>query len=142
MTFSEFQKDCLRTANPALSNDDKILNAALGIGGESGEILDLVKKFRYQGHRLNIVKVIEEVGDTLYYLASLCDALGMQLGMCANYNTSKLKIRYPDGFTVKDSVERRDKDLASTEISASSSKISAESKVATSPKKGLPWENR
>ncbi len=129
MTFSEFQKGCLRTANPALSNDDKILNAALGIGGESGEILDLVKKFRYQGHKLDYVKVVEEVGDTLYYLATLCDALGIQLGLCAAHNTAKLKIRYPDGFTVKDSVERRDKDLASTEISAS-------------PKKGLPWENR
>lgn len=102
MDFNEYQKETRRTA----SHDTTLEVTALGVAGEAGEIADLVKKYLGHGHPLDAAKLIAEGGDVLWYLARLCDYLGVALEDMAKYNVEKLRQRYPDGFTVEASLNR------------------------------------
>lgn len=56
MTINEYQTAALRTAQTdKLAASDLLLNSALGLCGESGEVADIVKKFRFQGHDLDLI---------------------------------------------------------------------------------------
>jgi NTP pyrophosphatase (non-canonical NTP hydrolase) len=89
-------------------NLDRLLCATLGLVGEAGELANKVKKWTYHGHPSSIMgdRIREEIGDCLWYLAELCSALQWPMGKIAEENLSKLAGRYPDGFTVEDSVNR------------------------------------
>ena len=79
--LSFYQKECTRTlrddislirAEPCIQRDT-LLNMALGLTGESGEIVDQIKKFAYQGHTLDKKEMTEELGDVLWYLNNICN---------------------------------------------------------------------
>jgi NTP pyrophosphatase (non-canonical NTP hydrolase) len=105
MTINEYQKLALRTSNME-TKEDLILNGALGLAGETGEVVDLIKKHYFQGHELDISKLIIELGDVCWYIATLAHGLGVDLETIMIYNIEKLKKRYPDGFTVENSIYR------------------------------------
>ena len=65
MTIKEYQRKAMRTATPKCYNT---ANAALGLTGEAGEVADEVKKCMYQGHPWQPSKIIEELGDVLWYV--------------------------------------------------------------------------
>ena len=52
MTANEYQKRALSTLNPALEKGDVLINGVMGLCGEAGEAIDLVKKHLHQGHPL------------------------------------------------------------------------------------------
>lgn len=81
--------------------------AALGLPGEAGEVADYLKKVHFHEHTLNEEKLKEEMGDTLFYLAMLCEAYGFTLREVAEANLRKLEARYPDGFSFEASRERK-----------------------------------
>ena len=105
MEFSEYQGKALRTAS-GLNQMQKIYNGVLGLNGESGECADLLKKHLFQGHPLDITKLIEEVGDVLWYCSLLADGLNVELGWIADMNIVKLNKRYPEGFDPEKSMNR------------------------------------
>lgn len=98
MLINEYQDRSTRTLNRALSDDEQLLNHVIGLVGEAGEVLDLLKKYRFQGHDLNKKKMIEELGDVFYYLAGIATSLNVDLERVAQNNIDKLLKRYPDGF--------------------------------------------
>ena len=107
MTINEYQKEALRTANGTSGEfPPLILNGVLGLGGESGECLDIVKKCLFQGHGLDKEHLAEELGDVAWYLAISAHALGMDLESILQGNVDKLRKRYPAGFDVERSVHR------------------------------------
>ena len=53
MTGNEYQKLAMTTLNPALSKEDTLVNGVMGLCGESGEVIDIVKKHLHQGHPLD-----------------------------------------------------------------------------------------
>ena len=106
MTFYEYQFEAMRTKNPDISSWSMPLEACLGLAGELGEVIDLVKKAYFQGHDLDREKTKEELGDALWYFAELATALNMDMDDIADLNIEKLKKRYPNGFTVERSIER------------------------------------
>ena len=108
MHFNEYQKLAMRTKAHYDSAVDQINCAALGIAGEAGEIAEIIKKHKYQGHPLDEAEVIEEAGDILWYVALLCDALGVTVGGAAYLNVLKLRERYPDGFEEERSINREE----------------------------------
>lgn len=94
------------TANEKLSFQTNLAVLALGVAGEAGEVADHIKKHLGHDHELDRDKVIKELGDVLWYVATLSNALGVTLQQVAQRNIDKLKARYPDGFSVQRSKER------------------------------------
>ncbi len=78
MEANEYQEAALRTASSA-KPEDLILNGALGLAGESGEVADFVKKHLFQGHELNKEKLADELGDVCWYVAIMAKGLGYPL---------------------------------------------------------------
>lgn len=110
MTINEYQRLAMTTLNPTLSKKDVLINGVMGLCGESGEAIDLVKKHLAQGHELDREKLIKELGDVAWYLAETAYALDCDLETVLQGNINKLKARYPDGFQIRDSIERKEED--------------------------------
>lgn len=106
MTINEYQTLAMRTLNPALSEKDVLINGVMGLCGESGEAIDLVKKHLSQGHPLDREKLAKELGDVAWYLAETAYAIGYDLETVLQGNIEKLKSRYPEGFDSARSIRR------------------------------------
>ncbi len=106
MTINEYQKLAMTTLNPALSEKDVLINGVMGLCGESGEAIDIVKKWLAQGHALDKEKLAKELGDICWYLAETAHALGYDLEEIMAANIEKLKKRYPEGFDAEKSIHR------------------------------------
>lgn len=87
----------------------KILHAAMGISGESGELMDAVKKHVLYNKPLDVENVKEELGDLLWYISLAIHQIGSSFEEIMQMNFNKLEKRYPSGFTEKLAQERRDK---------------------------------
>ena len=83
-----------------------LINGVMGLCGESGEAIDIVKKWLAQGHALDKEKLAKELGDICWYLAETATALGYELEDIMAANIEKLKKRYPEGFDAVRSVNR------------------------------------
>ena len=68
MTLSEYLEICLSTWAKRDAGD-RLRNAALGIAGEAGEIIEVVKKSLYHGKLSDECRVLAqgEIGDLFYY---------------------------------------------------------------------------
>ena len=108
MTINEYQKLAMTTLNPALDKKDVLINGVMGLCGESGEVIDVVKKWLAQGHELNREKILAELGDVAWYLAEVAYALDTPLEEVLEGNINKLKKRYPEGFDTNKSINRKD----------------------------------
>lgn len=109
MNFKDYQEKALRTKGKPIDNLDQIINGVMGLNGEAGEVIDIVKKHLYQGHNLDVNKIKNELGDTLWYVNLIADAIGESLESVAKHNIDKLEKRYPAGyFRVEDSVNRNE----------------------------------
>jgi NTP pyrophosphatase (non-canonical NTP hydrolase) len=106
MNFNEYQRLAQRTSSKKNSVIDKVLNGLMGLNGEAGECIDIFKKYFYQGHELDKEKLIDELGDVLWYIAETCTGIGVTMEEVAKRNIEKLRKRYPDGFEVERSVNR------------------------------------
>ena len=112
MTINEYQTAALRTAQTdKLTARELLLNSALGLCGESGEVADLVKKHRFQGHDIDLDHVAKELGDIAWYLAVGAYSIGYDLEKILQMNVDKLKSRYPDGFSTDRSLHRAKNDV-------------------------------
>lgn len=98
LTANAYQKEAMKTLNPSLSRKDVLINGVMGLCGESGEAIDLVKKHLHQGHPLDKEKLAGELGDIAWYLAETAYALDIPLEQILRKNLEKLKNRYPEGF--------------------------------------------
>ena len=108
MTINEYQELAMTTLNKDLSKKDILINGVMGLCGESGEAIDLVKKWLAQGHELDEDKLIKEIGDVAWYIAEIATVLGVTLEDVLTRNIEKLRARYPDGFKYRDSLNRKE----------------------------------
>ena len=109
--YAQFVQN-LKAPNKTSLESEQFLLAAVGLAGESGELLDEIKKVFWQGHPMDedlINYVIGELGDILYYLQLGCNAVGLSLNDIRDRNVAKLTKRYKGGkFTTKESINRKD----------------------------------
>ena len=106
MEINEYQSLAMTTLNKDIPQNQLIINAALGLSGEVGEVNDLLKKHLFQGHDLNKNDLINELGDIAWYLAEAATALNISLEEILVKNIEKLKKRFPDGFSKERSINR------------------------------------
>ncbi len=101
----------LRTMNFMPELKDNLGHACMGLAGESGEVVDLMKKHLFYGKELDDLKLKNEIGDCLYYLQFLTFLIGSSIGECMELNTVKLAKRYPEGFSLQASIEKMDEKI-------------------------------
>ena len=106
MKINEYQKRAMLTLNKELDKKDILINSVMGLCGESGEAIDIVKKWLAQGHDLD-----KDHGDIAWYLAEAATALDLSLEGILQANLDKLKKRYPQGFDKNNSIHRKTDDL-------------------------------
>ena len=106
MTINEYQRLAMTTLNPGLSKKDILINGVMGLCGESGEAIDIVKKWLAQGHELDKDKLTKELGDIAWYLAETATALDLSLEDVFAANIEKPRKRFPEGFDAERSIHR------------------------------------
>ena len=111
MTINEYQKEALRTENGMSKQYPRILNGLMGLNGEAGEAIDILKKHFFQGHEFDREHMAKELGDIAWYLAVSADAIGYDLESILQMNVDKLRTRYPDGFSTEQSLHRSANDI-------------------------------
>ena len=108
MDFISYQKAAMRTKGGVDTPESQLNLGALGISGEAGEVTDYIKKVLFHGHELDRVRLAKELGDIMWYIALLSDAIGIDMETVAAMNVEKLKKRYPEGFDKDKSINRID----------------------------------
>ena len=106
MTLNEYQSLALTTLNPALRRQEVLLNGVMGLCGEAGEAIDLMKQHLHQGHTQDREALLRELGDVAWYLAEAAWALDATLEEVCQGNIDKLRRRYPEGFSQEKSLHR------------------------------------
>ena len=128
-TYSDFVKKVtsepsldLEALKTSLKNIDekspiesaRLLTAALGLGSESGEFVEIVKKMFLQGKpptEDNIFHMKRELGDIMWYWVTACTSLGLDPYEVISENQEKLAARYGEKFEVERSEVRKKGDL-------------------------------
>ena len=88
-----------------------VLNGCLGLSGESGETLDMIKKFVFHEKELDEEHLKKELGDVMWYVAMICESVGFDLDDVMQTNVDKLKARYPEGFDTYLANHRKEGDI-------------------------------
>lgn len=96
-------------------NVSLLMTAAIGLGAESGEFQEIVKKMLFQGKPLNDEAkwhMLRELGDVIWYWVNACRALNIDPNEVIAQNVKKLEARYPGGkFDVTNSENRKRDDI-------------------------------
>lgn len=111
----QYTKEAALTDHPSydpvierITNDQtaRLLHYALGLGSETGELQDALKKLVAYGKSLDLVNVKEEIGDLLWYMSRIADTCGFTLEEAMATNIAKLKARYGDKWTQQAALNR------------------------------------
>ncbi|MBO0777230.1 MAG: nucleoside triphosphate pyrophosphohydrolase family protein [Ktedonobacteraceae bacterium] len=110
MAPREYQEQALRTVYPDLTFEERLGLCGLGLAGEMGEAIDMLKKHLYNrtGKPLDVAKLQEELGDVLWYFSVLLSTLGLTFEEVMAANIAKLERRHPNGFTPRYTSDRHD----------------------------------
>jgi NTP pyrophosphatase (non-canonical NTP hydrolase) len=95
VNFNEYQNAAKRTL---YGNEQVLTNCALGLAGESGQVVDLVKNYAFRGQKLDRQELIHEMGDVLWYLSQIAEWADIPFDEVARENIAELNKRYPTGF--------------------------------------------
>ena len=93
MKLDEYAKKAREFANHDLEPKPAIATWGLGLTGESGEVADIIKKYVGHGHPLDRTSLIKELGDVLWYIAAIADAVEVPFEVIAQQNLEKLRNR-------------------------------------------------
>ena len=110
MDWKSYQQLAMRTRSDTsdMGERERLTLGALGLSGEAGEVTDHIKKIAFQGHDIDREALGQEIGDVMWYVAYLLDTLDMSMDDVLATNISKLKARYPEGFSETRSRNRSD----------------------------------
>ena len=96
------------------TNISRLLTGLIGLSSESGELAEIVKKCVFQGKPFDqetVFHLKRELGDIAFYFVTACGALGLNPADVFEENITKLRSRYPNGFEVSKSENRKPGDL-------------------------------
>jgi len=111
LSFSSYQAGAAVTARGNVEipgPKGRAAIACMGLAGESGELIDHLKKWVGHGHELDRAYLTMELGDILWYISEIATVTGIDLGEVAQINERKLRMRYPKGFSIERSINRED----------------------------------
>ncbi len=103
------KEDAMRSSR--YLEERELIHACLGLAGETGELIDLIKKSVNYGSPLSPLdkgKLLNEAGDVIHYLARILSQNGFTLEDAKAANLAKLSKRYPNGYSNKAAITKRD----------------------------------
>jgi NTP pyrophosphatase (non-canonical NTP hydrolase) len=106
-----YQALAMRTMNSPLDRIKRKAMCALGVAGEAGEVADYMKKVLFHGISMDREKLVKELGDVCWYIATLAHECSIPLAEVLEKNIEKLKKRYPAGFSTEASIARADGEI-------------------------------
>lgn len=106
MNIREFQEVSKRTMK---WDEQTHLHCAMGVAGEVGEVVDIIKKSHFYNKPIDHTHLEEEIGDVMFYMVNLASHYGLDFEEILEDNFKKLSKRYPEGYNDKDAVLRKDK---------------------------------
>lgn len=107
-TLNDYQAQCMRTTIGGMDEKMTHLAWSLALAGEAGELANRTKKVFIHGHPYDQDRVIEELGDILWYVAVYAHDIGVDLEEIAEKNIEKVAKRYPNGFSAEASINRKE----------------------------------
>ena len=120
MDAEQYSKLALRTVNDLGDTKLNLCHMAMGIAGEAGEIVDIVKKSVAYGKPLEVWHLQEEIGDVMFYLNGLLALLDTTWEEVFDLNIKKLEARYPDLRFDADKAINRDVEAEKVAMAADS----------------------
>ena len=105
---NRFQATTARTRTQYDSQAARLHFGKDGLVSEVGEVVNILYKHIWQGHPLDTEKLELEIGDVMWFVATVCDAAGISLADALAKNQEKLAKRYPEGFSPQASIARVD----------------------------------
>lgn len=84
-----------------------LLHMGVGVSGESGELLDAIKKHTIYGKPLDRENVIEELGDIEFYMERVRQLIGVSREETIQANIAKLGKRYSKGAYSNEQAQAR-----------------------------------
>lgn len=106
----DYQVLAERTINRNNTDASNLKHGIIGLSAEAGEVASLLQKY-YQGHPFDYNHLRSELGDCLWMIAEVCTMCGWDMSEIMAMNISKLKARYPNGFSAEKSLHRKDGDI-------------------------------
>lgn len=100
-SLKEYQELCKNTAKSFENRNEEIADWGLGVAGEAGDLAGCIKKTFFHGND-QTQGIRENIGDTMWYLAMICNFFNWDFDEILSENIAKLRKRYPQGFTEKD----------------------------------------
>lgn len=92
MELNEYQKLSKRTmSNIHKDPTQSLINGALGLTGEAGEVADVIKKHVFHGHELDKTALKKELGDVMWYISCCATALNIEMDEIGQSNIEKLQ---------------------------------------------------
>jgi len=106
--FSDHVRDLVVLPETSIG---KLVHMTMGVAGEAGELVDEVKKHWIYGKALDVENILEEVGDSLFFLQGILNEVAPDVSLeeVMQRNVTKLEKRYPQGFTQQAALDRLDK---------------------------------
>lgn len=112
MNTHEYQNAARRTAKDRtgidLAGKQNLIYAAMKVPGEAGEVAETIAKMIFHGHPFDAAKIAGELGDLLWHISDMCDALGITMEEVMRGNLAKLDVRYKSGYSDTASIARVD----------------------------------
>lgn len=105
----QYQQLAMRTKKE-LGYEKNLFHAALGIADEAGEFASAIKRALVYGKELDKINAVEEISDSLWFLALACDTLRVPMSVVMEANIAKLNVRYQEGYADAKALNRT-KDL-------------------------------
>lgn len=111
MRYHQFNADLPGWDRTEIKDIGGIINACLGLSGEVGETVDMIKKWIFHESKLDETHLKKEIGDVMWYIACLCYSFGYDLDVIMQMNIDKHLRRYPNGFNTYDANHRKADDV-------------------------------
>lgn len=102
--FTHHEMVCKTAPVESEFDDKRVVHAIVGICTEAAELANALLESK--DNPLDAVNVAEEVGDVMYYIGMLCDAMGFTVDQSIDAIERKLRKRYPEGFSTARAVNR------------------------------------
>lgn len=93
MEFNDYQKSAKRTL---FGTESVLTNLGLGLASESGQITYMMKRYSFEGAKLDKQALTHEIGDALWYLSQIAEWADIDFEAAAQENLLSLNKRYPE----------------------------------------------